>query len=459
MRLRIKKNLSDVVISTAVLLMVISVSILIFFFAQRESDRTREHETTSDTETYATPKQMRMMTFNIDDTNRFDYDFFASKVVNDLIIGQNVDLAVFQEVDYDCDPPQFPFEDRDPSEGGNGCNDQSRNEDEFFRTELAKHTQTQTYTVIRLFRRMIITKFPIVTEDVPPVSPDRQTPRFQSVVIDSPSGHLRIFNIHWGGACATNLEGMAVSIDQYTDKPYIIAGDFNIDYYDGGNLKCKNDDNCDDRTACFQRIRNNFTMSNPPNDTQEVIDYIMAPQTSGWKVVSTDNRQFFWKEDGLSDHNPIIATLEYTDSAPTLTVTPTGVQPTPTSPQSTPTATTAVTPTLTTAPTSTSTPPTPTLTPSVTPSATQTPTATVTPSATATPTRTPTPTSTPTNTPTLTATPTNTPVPTATFTSSPTIQPDPSVPSDLTINDTPPGFSPFTILMISLGLLFTGLLL
>lgn len=454
-----KKNLSSIVLVIAVLTVVISISIFIVLFSRRESDLTIDHETTKDTETYATPKQMRVMTFNIDDTNRFDYDFFAAKVVNDLIIGQNVDLAVFQEVDYDCDPPQFPFEDRHPSEGGNGCNDRSRNEDEFFRTELAKQTQTQNYTVVRLFRRMIITKFPIITEDVPPVSPDRQTPRFQSVVIDSPSGQLRIFNIHWGGACATNLEGMAISIDQFTDKPYIIAGDFNIDYYDGDNLKCKDNSSCDDRSACFQRVRNNFTISNPPNDTGEVIDYIMAPDSSGWKVISTDTRQFFWKKDGLSDHNPVIATLEYTGTVPTVTATPTGVQPTPTTPQSTLTVTTAVTPTLTTTPAATSTPtsvpPTATMTPSITPSATQTPTATVTPSATATPTQTPTPTS----TPTLTATPTNSPVPTATFTPSPTAQLNPTAPSDLTINDTPPGFSPLTILMISLGLLFAGLLL
>lgn len=403
------------------------------------------------------------MTFNIDDTNRFDYDVFASKVVTDLIIGQNVDIAVFQEVDYDCDPPQYPFEDRDPSEGGNGCNKQSKNEDEFFRTELAKHTETQNYIVWRLFRRMIITKYPIITQDVPPVSPDRQTPRFQSAVIEAPSGQLRIFNIHWGGSCAANLDGMSISIDQFTDKPHILIGDFNIDYYDGDNLKCKSDGSCDDRTTCFERIRNTYSISNPPNHSSEVIDYIMASNSSGWKVISTDNRQFFWKEDGLSDHNPVIATLEYTDTLPTVTATPTGIPPTPTTPQSTPTVTITVTPTLTTVPTTTSTPtsvpPTATLTPSVTPSATPTATSTPTPTATPTQTPTPTPTNTPTQTPSPTPTLTNTPVPTATFTPTPTAVLAPSVASDLTINNTPPGFSPVTLIFVALGLLFTGLLL
>jgi endonuclease/exonuclease/phosphatase family metal-dependent hydrolase len=274
------------------------------------------------------------MTFNIDDTNRFDYDVFWAKVVNELIIPYKIDLALFQEVDYDCDPPQYPDEDKPPDRGGNGCNREARNEEEYLIKELQKHPELSSYKVIRLFRRMIMSKFDILTEDSPALNPGRNTPRFQSVVINSPSGPLRVFNFHWPGSCGANLDGFSISIDRFTDQPFIMGGDFNINYYDGAPIKMKNGVAVDDRTLCFNRIRNNFTISHPPNQTDEVIDYIMAPKNSGWEVSQTDNRIFTWKKDGWSDHNPVIATLRYVGANAAATATPT--------PTSTPTPVAAI---------------------------------------------------------------------------------------------------------------------
>ncbi|PIZ65386.1 hypothetical protein CO051_06300 [Candidatus Roizmanbacteria bacterium CG_4_9_14_0_2_um_filter_39_13] len=145
---------------------------------------------------------------------------------------------------------------------------------------------------------------------------------------------------------------------------------------------------------------------------------------------------------------------------------------TPTVPQTTETATPIVTNTVT--PTVPPTTNTPTSTSTATPTNSPTHTATATATPTSTPTRTPTPN--PTNTPVPTATliptsmpipptatpvPTNTPVPptptTVVLAQVPTSTPTPV--TKLTVNDQPPGITPWSLILVPIGLLILGLLL
>jgi len=103
---------------------------------------------------------------------------------------------------------------------------------------------------------------------------------------------------------------------------------------------------------------------------------------------------------------------------------------------------------------------TPTVTGTLTPTVTQTPTETPTETPTTTPTQTPTP------TPTLTETPTPTPspVPTSTNTPTPTDTPVPTptntqTQNNLTVQGQPPGITPWTFILVPIGLLLLGLFL
>ncbi len=147
--------------------------------------------------------------------------------------------------------------------------------------------------------------------------------------------------------------------------------------------------------------------------------------------------------------NTPIATNTPNPSEPTLTPTSTIAQPSNT-----------LTPTNTPLPTNTYTPtPTKTLTP--TPTITLTPTATVTPTSTNTPTpsNTPTPTVTPTPQPTFTPYPTYTIIPTYTPQPTQLAQNNNSPPQNLTVNEQPPGITPWAFIAVPLGLILIGLLL
>ncbi|QQS43832.1 hypothetical protein IPM65_06895 [Candidatus Roizmanbacteria bacterium] len=470
-----KKNLSGIVFVIAVLTVVISISIFIVLFSRRESDLTIDHETTRDTETQASTRTMNVMTFNIKGCRFTDEAFYTAmwnRIVDELItkVDANgrryiyVSLAGFEEVDDFCGVRN--------EDALNGVT-QNPTEDYYFIRSLERYfVKDRDFFVYQRkikseqggdfnsFSQMMFSVYPMEL-----LSPETNWPLSAKITIPDTSRPLYFHVMHPRGnsaSCSSNTAYLdrAETISQGSTN-IIYAGDFNARYYSG---------------ACNSpRVNENYTFSVPidpqnPEARLDIIDYVMAHKQSDWVVESAImDRTWDVKKDGIerywSDHNPVIATLKYTGSAPVTTETP--ITPTaqttitPTSATATATPTTNPGTSITPQPTSTVTsiPPTATVVPTATLTSSPTPSNSPSPTATATPTSTPTPTATPTSTPTPTATPTFTPIPTATLTPTPTIQPVPSAPSDLTINDTPPGFSPLTILMISLGLLFTGLLL
>ncbi len=184
----------------------------------------------------------------------------------------------------------------------------------------------------------------------------------------------------------------------------------------------------------------------------------------GGSLILIDGINLF--DEGISN----ITTAPTPSNTPGATNTPNPSQPTNTpspsinAPSQTPTATNTPiitnTPTTTPIPTNTYTP-TPTKTNTPTPTITLTPTPTVTPTntSTPTPTNTPTPTVTPTPQPTFTPYPTYTLIPTYTPQPTQLAQNTNSLPQNLTVNEQPPGITPWALFAIPLGLILIGLLL
>lgn len=235
-------------------------------------------------------RSVNVMTFNTlgGDINNQDgkdgrYIDMANKVVRELILGKNIDVAVFQEVDN----PAI-------NKGAN-----IRLESVFYQQAL-QNAGASGYTVWQYGNRMIISKWPMTQVN--------NEPQIAKIQIDGTSFYVA--NFHPGPTCDANLAWYNQAMSIIGDKPHILAGDFNINY---ANQTC-NYSKCDNSqfTSCYDTIGNNYTVSNPPSGTKGLVDYVMGNTSTDWNIQSTEAIDGSWRENGWSDHNPVIATVSWT---------------------------------------------------------------------------------------------------------------------------------------------------
>jgi endonuclease/exonuclease/phosphatase family metal-dependent hydrolase len=250
--------------------------------------------------------ELRVMTFNTltGDINNQDgtdggYRRHASEVVGRLILEQNVDIAFFQEVD-----------------SGISGRINDRAESKFYEEALKQATEAgrtpHTWHVWQRASHMIVSRFPLESTN----ADSAVFPPPQTAVVQTPAGRLRLFNIHAAPSCDANLSWFAEGPDRHASEPHLMSGDFNVDY---AAHKCTSR-NCDNASyqRCYHKIDSEYTLSDAGN-VQSQVDYVMASRVGGWRVVQTDDIQFRWRKEEWSDHNPVIATLEWSPKTGTAT--------------------------------------------------------------------------------------------------------------------------------------------